>query len=158
MMFQHDSEAVSGRPSMQVLNPTAPCRPEERAPQPTSTESNELANVSFAPSTFASNEPGPDGASNRLANNSSGDNILGISPGALPWFSYKWTTRFLAILWFWSTMSHVFVLATEGERVDAFGTRFGELKRKLEHSSLISAHTNGTKIKTIWGSPLVRPR
>jgi hypothetical protein len=163
-----ETPSAQSQPAMQVLDPAAPSRPEDKGAQPTHAE---LENASFDPSTFAYN---PAKAALYNVDREGKDDkhptaplvrlqqITGVKPGSLPWVSYKWTTIFLACLWFWSMFSHIFLLMSD-PKADEFGVK--DTERSVSDvqdanglSTLAKFSGSASKIPTLWGSALVRPR
>lgn len=139
---------TTGQPAMEALCPSVPCRPEDIAPQ--QSNNREGINVSFSPSSFAATSD---------VKEEDGDDIFGTKVGELPWLMYKWTTVFLACLWFWAGANDLFALATGDRSAEAFkrSQYFNASKLNLLQAPPFE-RLQGTKIETKWNFPLLRPR
>lgn len=142
----------SGQPAMDTLSPSVPCRPEDVSPQQLS-NNRDVDNASFKPSSFSAPVDMKD---------EDGEDFLGAQPGELPWLMYKWTTVFLACLWFWAGANGLLAVVTgHGHEEEFSGSRVFNHSASVETAMLglpQVASMQGLKIETRWSSPLVRPR
>jgi len=155
LFAQEYAEAAvsSGLPSMNVLNSSAPRRPEDTAPQQAYNAAAD--NVSFRASTFSmTSQASRDGDGEEEI----GSDIVGDKPGSIPWQTYRWSTIMIMALWFTASVANVYSLIRGDEDYVWLQSKFADLKDgEVRRGSLEALQYSG-KVNTKFVSLMTRPR